>query len=250
MNENHCLTAICGWPIAALNTVCAASTKSRPRKPTIGLSARVCFIASSAIASAAGASSAAFAIERLPLPGRLLRHQQRQGIRDQGWLVAVLDFNGVPGLDEELAVVLFVDIVEDDAQSDAPPGRHRRQKAHLVQAVVEAGRRVRRDDADVERQRTDQRQREIAVRDRSAEGTFPSGAVDIDVDPLTIAGAVGELVDPLLIHWRCHWCADSRHARGPLTPRGFGNIPGSAMAPARRFRRTLCCYGRHPSCRS
>ncbi len=38
------------------------------------------------------------------------------------------------------------------------------------------------------------------MRDRSAEGTFPSGAVDIDVDPLTIAGAVGELVDPLLIH--------------------------------------------------
>ena len=51
--------------------------------------------------------SGVFAIERLPLLGRLSRDQQRQGFRDQGRLVAVLDFNGVLCLDEKLAVALF-----------------------------------------------------------------------------------------------------------------------------------------------
>jgi hypothetical protein len=37
------------------------------------------------------------------------------------------------------------------------------------------------------------------VRDGPAEGAGP-GRLDVDVDPLVVAGGVGELVDPLLGH--------------------------------------------------
>ena len=51
---------------------------------------------------------------------------------------------------------------------------------------------------DLRRQRRQQRQRQVAVRDRAAEGALGLRALDVDVDPLVVAGRVGELVDVLL----------------------------------------------------
>ena len=49
------------------------------------------------------------------------------------------------------------------------------------------------------REARDQRQRQEAVRDRGAAGHLALGAFDVDVDPLVVAGGVGELVDHRLI---------------------------------------------------
>src|SRR5689334_8387268 len=46
--------------------------------------------------------------------------------------------------------------------------------------------------------RGQQAQREEAVRDRSAERALALRALDVDVDPLVIAGQVGETVDHVL----------------------------------------------------
>ena len=43
-----------------------------------------------------------------------------------------------------------------------------------------------------------ERQREVAVGDRAAEGALGVGPLDVDVDPLVVAGGVGEQVHPLL----------------------------------------------------
>jgi hypothetical protein len=50
---------------------------------------------------------------------------------------------------------------------------------------------------DLRKEHADEREREVAVRDRRAEGAL-LGALGIDVDPLMIARRVGELVDALL----------------------------------------------------
>jgi len=44
----------------------------------------------------------------------------------------------------------------------------------------------------------DQRERQVAVRDGGAVGALLGGALGVDVDPLVVAGDVGELVDVLL----------------------------------------------------
>ena len=41
-----------------------------------------------------------------------------------------------------------------------------------------------------------ERQREVAVGDRAAEGRLGGGPLDVDVDPLVVAGGVGERVSP------------------------------------------------------
>src|SRR5207245_11061138 len=46
----------------------------------------------------------------------------------------------------------------------------------------------------------DEREGEVAVRDGRAEGRLLAGALAIDVDPLVVAGGVGELEDGLVGH--------------------------------------------------
>ncbi len=47
-------------------------------------------------------------------------------------------------------------------------------------------------------QLAEERQRQEAVGDGHAEGGFAAGALGIDVDPLPVAGYLGELVDRVL----------------------------------------------------
>ena len=60
-----------------------------------------------------------------------------------------------------------------------------------------------------------ERQGEVAVGDRPAEGRFRVGPVHVDVDPLVVSGGVGERVDLLLGH---------------LDPRAVAEVPASRGA--------------------
>src|SRR6201999_4358665 len=56
------------------------------------------------------------------------------------------------------------------------------------------------DDADLHRERPHHRQRQIAMRDRTAERTFPLCPFNVDMDPSAIAGAGRKRVDAWLIY--------------------------------------------------
>src|SRR5690242_9729083 len=79
-------------------------------------------------------------------------------------------------------------------------GGHWRDETQLVCAVVDhvaiAGDLI----ARIDFERRDQAEREKAVRDRSAKGALASGSLDIDMNPLMVAGDIGELVDLVLRH--------------------------------------------------
>ena len=83
-----------------------------------------------------------------------------------------------------------------DAEPHVRPDRHRRREPDLVGAVVDAHREAG-DLHDLRVQRRAERQRQVAVGDRAAERAG-LGAFDVDVDPLVIAGGLGELVDLVL----------------------------------------------------
>src|SRR5258708_35606278 len=86
----------------------------------------------------------------------------------------------------------------------APPfaraSRHRCQKSNLVDPVIQPGGGIGRDDADLHRQRGHHRQRQIAMRDRTAERTLSSRPFDVDMNPLMIAGAGRKGVDAWLVY--------------------------------------------------
>ncbi len=82
-------------------------------------------------------------------------------------------------------------------RADPRSGRHRRREADLVPAVVDAEL----DAGDREHllaEAVDQRERQVAVGDRDAEGALGLRPLDVDVDPLVVAGELGEQVDVLL----------------------------------------------------
>ena len=56
-----------------------------------------------------------------------------------------------------------------------------------------------RSDEHFERSRGEKRQCEIPVRNRPSKGAFASCPLDIDVNPLVVAGALSELIDPRLV---------------------------------------------------
>ncbi|SPA54535.1 exported protein of unknown function [Cupriavidus taiwanensis] len=73
---------------------------------------------------------------------------------------------------------------------------HRRRKTHLVAAVIDAPLHAL-DGDQLGQELVDQRQRQVAVRDAGAVGAL-RGALRVDVQPLVVAGGMGELVDLLL----------------------------------------------------
>ena len=168
--------------------------------PTSGLSASVFRDAWSDTSPLLGPGLCSVLIAALR-PPRLwpCRDQKGQRLGDQRRLLRALHFERVLGLHDHLPAFSRLDSGENDAQPHARTGRDRRQKANLVDAVVEPGGGVRRDDADLHRERGDHRQRQIAVRDGAAKRTFPLRPFDVDMDPLMIAGAGRKRVDARLV---------------------------------------------------
>src|SRR3954469_9987871 len=114
---------------------------------------------------------------------------------DADRLVAALALH--PDFVGELGAALdALELDQREVAAQAAAARHRRRETDLVEAVVDAHPYVAHLDR-AGRHLGQQRERHEAVRDRRAEraGLRPLG---IDVDPLVVAGRIGEQIDPLL----------------------------------------------------
>ena len=162
---------------------------------------------------------------RLSRRGSSLSSRHRLG--DTGRLVLVLDLHDV--LQGQLLAGRDIgDLADGDRGPHPRADRHRAGEPHLVDAVVELG------PGGVQgehlaAQPGHQRQGQVAVRDRPAEGAL-LGLLDVDVDPLVVTGRVGELVHALL---------------GDLHPVGGADLlPGSGLDV---LERTEHAHGRRSS---
>ena len=109
---------------------------------------------------------------------------------------------GAPSTSKVNSIVTWApppDVLDPDqlgAEAQLGADRDRRGEPHLAGAVVHAhGHAL--DPQDLGHQRRAHRQGQVAVGDGAAEGTG-LGPLGIDVDPLVVAGGVGEQVDLLL----------------------------------------------------
>ncbi len=90
-----------------------------------------------------------------------------------------------------------LEISSADALSFEPTGTGA-GKPDLVPAVVDAELEAAGDRDQLVTEAVDHRQGQVAVCDRRAEGTLCLRPLDIDVDPLVVAGQLGEAVDHVL----------------------------------------------------
>jgi hypothetical protein len=92
------------------------------------------------------------------------------------------------------AAAFLLDRDDLGAGADLGVNRHRGGEADLVPAVVDAeGEAGGLDQLAAEA--VDEGEGEVAVGDRGAEGALGLGPLDVDVDPLVVAGELGEGVD-------------------------------------------------------
>ena len=120
-------------------------------------------------------------------------------------------------------------------------GEHRRRQAHAVQAVVDRHA----DAIDAQagfRQLRQQRQGQVTVGDGGLVGRFPAGALGIGVDPLLVAGGVGEALDAFLVDRQpvaaCDFCptqADNA-SRSSIICMGVGLRCAARLRAARAAR--------------
>ena len=96
-----------------------------------------------------------------------------------------------------VAPVALLDRFDAECAAHARARRHGCGKAHPIKPVVDGHAAALLPRHDLVRHRGQERERQVAVRDRPAEGPG-GGALGVDVDPLVVAGGVGEGLDPLL----------------------------------------------------
>src|SRR3954451_22728160 len=120
-------------------------------------------------------------------------------IADEAGLLVPLHLEREARDDLEPAAAELVDLRHFRARAHIAAGRHGRGETHLVPAVVDAEHEARRRDQ-LHAEAIDQAEREVAVRDRRSERALGLGALDVDMDPLIVAGEIGERVDHLLGH--------------------------------------------------
>src|SRR3954468_13084645 len=97
------------------------------------------------------------------------------------------------------AVGDFLHVAELHGEAVLLPFLERRRETDLVEPVVDHHPEVLHLD-ELEEDPGDQGEREVPVRDRLLERRFAAGALAVDVDPLVVAGRVGELHDRLVRH--------------------------------------------------
>ena len=116
------------------------------------------------------------------------------------------------------AAAHLVDRDDLGAAADPAVDRDRGREADLVPAVVDAEREAGRGDQ-LFAEAVDQREGEVAVGDRRPEGALGLRPLDVDVDPLVVAGELGEGVDVLLGDGAPLARADRPARAGPAFPR-------------------------------
>src|SRR5262245_12827530 len=126
---------------------------------------------------------------RSSCPGTALAYQHAQDFGYESGLGFAFDLQRALHLEEHPPVTLRLGRSEGRTHAHMRVCFDRRNKPHPVESVVEPGCRIVRDYADFRYQCGEQGQGEIAMSHRATERTFAPGAIDIDVDPLSIAGA-------------------------------------------------------------
>src|SRR5262245_27822416 len=129
---------------------------------------------------------------------RASRVPDADDLANQRRLVVAFDLDRHLGAHAHAVARHFLGARDPLADADARARLHRRDEADLVRAVVDAAASL----GNLEEARghaRDERESEIAVGDRLAAGHLALGALDVDVDPLVIAGRFRELVDHPLV---------------------------------------------------
>jgi hypothetical protein len=111
----------------------------------------------------------------------------------------ILDLQRCPARDQNLAVIAPFGLHYRQLKTDAVAAFHRRDEPDLVQTIVEDGRGIRRGKPQLHRQRRRQRETQKTMRDGRTHRALLACALDVGVDPLTVPGAAGKLVDHRLI---------------------------------------------------
>ena len=118
-------------------------------------------------------------------------------VGDAAGLLGALDLDREAGDHLPPTVADLVELDDLGAGADARARRHRGLEADLVPAGVDAEDEAARLDQ-LQAEAVDHRQRQVAVGDGAAERTLVLCPLDVDVDPLVVAGEVGEGVDVVL----------------------------------------------------
>src|SRR3954451_22873225 len=124
-------------------------------------------------------------------------HHARHRVPHEARLLVPLDLEGEAGHCLPPAAALLFDREDLGLGADLGVDRDGRWEADLVPAVVDAEGEAGGGDQFLAKA-VDQGEGEVAVGDRRAEGALRLGALDVDVDPLVVAGEAGEGVDVLL----------------------------------------------------
>src|SRR5262245_50948767 len=132
--------------------------------------------------------------------GTALAYQHAQDFSDESGLGFAFDLQRALQLEEYPPVALELGRSEGRTHAHACVSLDGSNKPDPIEAVVEPSCRIVWDHADFRYQCSEQGQGEIAMGNRPTERTFAPGAIGIDVDPLSIAGAGGELIDAILGH--------------------------------------------------
>src|SRR5262252_1502423 len=168
-------------------------------------------------------------IERRPSPHQ---HHERDG--DECRFVFALDLDGVLGRHDHTASALVVDRQELYAVADALARAHRSQEPDFFEPVVEDLLRRGAGHQDAQRSGGHQREREIAMCNGSAERALAARALDVDVNPLGVAGAFGELADARLVERdpvrRAKFFPDARGKIGGGYEERMGHVHGEAFS--------------------
>src|SRR6201999_3506639 len=126
--------------------------------------------------------------------GRGGGHHPGDGVADEAGLLAALELEREAGDDLVPAAANLLDGDDLDAAANPRVDRHRGRETDLVPAVVDAKGDASRSDQFFA-EAVDQREGPVPVSDRRPERALLLGPLDVDVDPLIVAGELGEGVD-------------------------------------------------------
>src|SRR5271170_93056 len=201
-------------PNRALNRINWSSSRCWPRKRSTKWSDHTCLIAATVsgdrscprLTPSISAPSAA-PVGRTITVGRSntaaidddsLFELHADGCGDERRACRALDLHCAFRGDAHAAALDRLDRFDLLAQPDARAGRHLSGEAHSVRSVIEAARTLL-DPVEGCSESRHQRQCQVAVGDRLAARHLALGALDIDMDPLMVAGRIGEFVDDCLV---------------------------------------------------
>jgi hypothetical protein len=115
--------------------------------------------------------------------------------RDDRWFLGSFNFNRYEARDR-----IFRDLFRGESCADFRFSADWRYKTQLIKTVVDAHFEIAAHVHGFARQLRKQRYRKESMRDGAAKRRLPFGALNVYVNPLRVAGQLGELVDHFLRH--------------------------------------------------